>query len=250
MKLIIAGATGYTATELIRQSLRRPEVTSVVALARKATPVPSDIAPGSSDAAKFTSVVVKDYEGPYDADDRVKTALAGADACIWTVAITPSKSSAYPFDEVRRVCQTSTLAGLRAIYAARGGSTKTSPFRFMYMSGIAAERDQTKTPSFKPEYTLMRGETENQVLAYAAEHKPDVEAIIVKPGLITSGRVVQDWIMAPLLGFVAGVPSIPLTVLASVMLDAAINGAKTDTLMHQDMSKIGKELVESGKSSS
>lgn len=294
MKLIIAGATGYVATELIRQSLRRPDVTSVVALARKATPVPSGIAPGSTDAAKLTSVVVKDYEGPYDgddADDRVKTAIAGADACIWTVAITPSKSSTYAFDEVRRVCQTSTLVGLRAMHAARGTKTKTSPFRFMYMSGIAAERDQTKVPSFKPEYSLMRvsccprfaqsfllsslrsplfvfpccarsfrlsslrssltnqGDTENKVLAYAADHKPDVEAIIVKPGLITSGRVVQDWIMAPLIGMVAGVPSIPLTVLASVMLDATINGAKSDTLMHQDMALLGKELVERGDQS-
>lgn len=155
MKLIIAGATGYVATELIRQSLRRPDITSVVALARKTTPIPSDVAPGSSEAAKFTSVVVKDYEGPYDADDSVKKALAGADACIWTVAVTPSKSSAFPFDEIRRVCQTSTLAGLRAFHAARGAG-KMSPFRFVYTSGIAAERDQTKTPSFKPEYLLMR----------------------------------------------------------------------------------------------
>jgi hypothetical protein len=30
------------------------------------------------------------------------------------------------------------------------------PFRFLYMSGIAAERDQTKTPFFMPPYTLMR----------------------------------------------------------------------------------------------
>jgi hypothetical protein len=263
MELIIAGATGYVATELIRQSLRRPEVMSVVALARKTTPVPSDIVPGSSDAAKFTSVVVKDYEGPYDADDSVKTALAGADACIWTVAITPSKSSSYPFEDVRRICQTNTLAGLRAMYAVRG-TAKTSPFRFMYMSGVAAERDQSKSPRFKAEYSLMRvslfsfvlaalalpflsslrslflfcprcarfvaatlvppfvsvltslslilssvffrrlasladllantlfsrAKPRPKVLTYAAEHKPDIEPIIVKPGLITSGRVV------------------------------------------------------------
>ncbi|CAK7215455.1 hypothetical protein SEUCBS140593_002540 [Sporothrix eucalyptigena] len=237
MKLIIAGATGYVATELIRQSLRRPDVTSVVALARKSTPAPSDVT--GPDAAKLTSVVVKDYEtGPYD-DDATRTALSGADACIWTVAITPSKSSTYCFDELRRVCQTSTLVGLRTIHNA--GAHK--PFRFMYMSGINAERDQTKTPRFKPEYSLMRGQTETEVLAYAAEHK-DVEPIIVKPGLITSGRILQDWIMAPLVGIVAGVPSIPLTVLASVMLDQAIHGAKTDTLLHQDMAEMGKALVE------
>lgn len=31
-----------------------------------------------------------------------------------------------------------------------------SPFRFLYMSGAAAERDSTKTPKFMPEYSLMR----------------------------------------------------------------------------------------------
>ena len=186
MKLIIAGATGYVATELIRQSLRRPDVTSVVALARKATPVPSDIAPGSTDAAKLTSVVIKNYEGPYDgddADDRVKTAIAGADACIWTVAITPSKSSAYPFDEVRRICQTITLAGLRAMHAARGTATsKTTPFRFMYMSGIAAERDQTKSPRFKPEYSLMR------VSCVLAALRPFLSVLTVLALLLSSLR--------------------------------------------------------------
>ena len=49
--------------------------------------------------------------------------------------------------------------------------------------------------------------------------------------------------MAPLIGMTAGVPNIPLTVLASVMLDQAIHGAKSDTLLHQDMAQMGKALV-------
>ncbi|CAK7225287.1 hypothetical protein SCUCBS95973_005813 [Sporothrix curviconia] len=253
MKLIIAGATGYVATELIRQSLRRPDVTSVVALARKTVAAPADVA--GANAAKLTSVVVKDYEtGPYD-DEATRKALAGADACIWTVAITPSKSSAYPFKEVRRICQSSTLAGLRAIHGA--GSNR--PFRFLYMSGIAAERDQTKKPPFKPEYSLMRatcslrlycgvlvltcqGQTENDILAYAADHR-EVEPIIVKPGLITSNRLFQDWIMAPLVGVVAGVPNMPLSALATVMLDQAINGAKADTILAAELVQMGKDLA-------
>lgn len=35
-----------------------------------------------------------------------------------------------------------------------GGSD--APFRFLYMSGVASERDQSKTPKWKPEYCLMR----------------------------------------------------------------------------------------------
>jgi hypothetical protein len=69
-----------------------------------------------------------------------------------TVAITPSKSAMYEFDEVRRICQTCTLVGLQTMYDAK----PAKPFRFIYLSGVAAERDQTKTPSFKPEYSKMR----------------------------------------------------------------------------------------------
>ena len=75
MKLIVAGATGYVASEVIRQSLRMPGITSVVALARK--PV---VAPEGSDAAKFRSVVVEDY-GSYP--EHVRKEFAGANACIW-----------------------------------------------------------------------------------------------------------------------------------------------------------------------
>lgn len=75
MKLIIVGASGFVATELISQALRRPDVTSLVALSRK--PV---TAPDGEHAAKLKSVVIGDY-GEYP--DDVKKELAGADACIW-----------------------------------------------------------------------------------------------------------------------------------------------------------------------
>ena len=71
---------------------------------------------------------------------------------IRTVAITPTKSSMYDWDTVVRVCQTSTMMGLRAMYEA--GPAK--PFRFIYCSGFSAERDQTKTPDFRPQYSLLR----------------------------------------------------------------------------------------------
>lgn len=75
MKLIVAGGTGYLATEVIRQSLLIPEITSIVVLARKLIQVDDGI--GSS---KLKTVVLQDY-GEYS--DDVKTALTGADACIW-----------------------------------------------------------------------------------------------------------------------------------------------------------------------
>jgi len=80
MKLIITGATGFVATEVLRQALLLPSITSVVAVARK--PVTAPVGTPSTNASKLKSVVVEDY-GTYPED--VKKELAGADACIWYV---------------------------------------------------------------------------------------------------------------------------------------------------------------------
>lgn len=79
MKLIIAGATGFVAEEVVRQSLRRPEITSVIALSRRAVKAPDDTSPGF-DASKLRSVIVKDYD---DYPEEVKKEFQGAHACIW-----------------------------------------------------------------------------------------------------------------------------------------------------------------------
>lgn len=66
------------ATELIRQSLKAPEISSLVALARRQVQLDAD----ASDVSKFQSVIVRDYASY---EDSVKAVLAGADACIWYV---------------------------------------------------------------------------------------------------------------------------------------------------------------------
>ncbi len=79
MKLIVAGASGFVATELIRQSLSIAKITSVISLSRRPIPPVSNLGHGA-DASKLQSVLVDDY-GSYP--DDVKKKLAGADACIW-----------------------------------------------------------------------------------------------------------------------------------------------------------------------
>ncbi len=77
MKLIITGATGYVGTEVLRQSLRHPLVTSVVAVSRKPVSPPAD---AGADLSKLKNVVLKDYD---DYPDEAKKEFAGAGACIW-----------------------------------------------------------------------------------------------------------------------------------------------------------------------
>lgn len=88
MKLIIGGATGYLGTELVRQSLRMPAITSVVALGRKPVSLPE-----GTDTAKLRNVVVEDFAS-YPDDARRE--FQGAGACIWyePTKTPPSRSSA------------------------------------------------------------------------------------------------------------------------------------------------------------
>lgn len=79
MKLIVAGASGFVATEIIRQSLSISKITSVIALARRPVSAPSNLGQGA-DPSKLHSVALDNY-GSYP--DDVKKQLAGADACIW-----------------------------------------------------------------------------------------------------------------------------------------------------------------------
>ncbi|KAH8911605.1 hypothetical protein BR93DRAFT_975569 [Coniochaeta sp. PMI_546] len=232
MKLIIAGASGFVAQEVVRQSLKRPDITAVVALSRKPVSVPSDIG-GEANAAKLRSVVIEDYTNfPED----VRKEFEGAGACIWTVAITPSKSRAFDFKDVVQVCQTGPLAAIEAMYE----SGVVKPFRFLYMSGIGAERDRTKTPRFMPEYSWMRGETESRLLAFASEHRGEVEVSAAKPGLITAPGKPITSIFAKAANFAGLVPSIDRAVIVAAMLDQVIEGFDSDALLNDDLIRIGQ----------
>ena len=83
MKLVIGGATGLLGSELVRQSLRMPAVTSVVALGRKPVSLPEGY-----DATKLRNVVVEDF-GSYSEDARRE--FEGAGACIWYETIASNR---------------------------------------------------------------------------------------------------------------------------------------------------------------
>jgi uncharacterized protein YbjT (DUF2867 family) len=79
MKLIVTGATGLVGTEVIRQSLQNPRITSVIALSRRPVPSPKGVGEDVA-ASRLKNVVLEDFtKYPNDA----KAQLADADACIW-----------------------------------------------------------------------------------------------------------------------------------------------------------------------
>lgn len=79
MKLIVVGATGFVGGEVVRQALRNPAITSIVAITRRAMQLPADVV----DASKFCYFVLEDWLSPYP--QSLKVLIEGADACIWYV---------------------------------------------------------------------------------------------------------------------------------------------------------------------
>ena len=80
MKVIFTGSTGLVGAEAIRQALRNPKVTEVVALARRPVSIPENEI-SADEKAKFKSVIIEDFGKEYSHE--VKRSLEGAGACIW-----------------------------------------------------------------------------------------------------------------------------------------------------------------------
>ncbi|KAJ9296198.1 hypothetical protein DTO271G3_5339 [Paecilomyces variotii] len=222
MKLIVAGAAGFVGTEVVRQALSNPGITSVIAL------------------LKF---VVTDNFEEYSEDDRKD--LSGADACIWLLAVTPSKSKTMPWEEVRKICYDYTVKGLETIAQLPRDTSAGKPLRFIYTSGAMSERDQSKKPWLLGDYRLMRGETESFVLNYAKESKGAVEAAIAKPGLINApGKMnVGVNVLATIRRSIIGLPMVDVSEVAATLIDQSVNGLEKETLLNEDLVRIGQKAL-------
>ncbi|GAB1312714.1 Nucleoside-diphosphate-sugar epimerase [Madurella fahalii] len=241
MKLIVAGSTGFVATEVIRQALSNPAITSIVALGRRPAPEPQTTGP-TADTTKLKSVILDDFDKDYP--ENVKKELSGADACIWTIAITPSQLKTTPWEQTVKVCRDYAIRGIETIsQLPREGK---GPLRFVYISGNNAERDQSKKPMILGDYCLLRGEAEARILEYAKQSHGTVEACIAKPGLINGpGRSAP--ILQRIFLTVIGLPKIHVSDISAALVHQVVNGFEKDTLFSDDMVRIARKAGGEGK---
>ncbi|KAH8672909.1 hypothetical protein BGZ60DRAFT_430205 [Tricladium varicosporioides] len=233
MKLVIGGSTGFVATELIRQGLENPAITFIVALGRQEISAPPCAGPA---AAKLKSVVVDNFESY---SDSVKKELEDADACIWTIAVTPMKLNTIPFEETCKISRDYATTAIQTLDALH--HKKDRPLRFLYMSGHFAPRNKDEVPKELQNhglinYGLLRGEAETLIIAYGEQSKGAVQPCIVKPGLIDApSRERQE---------IPGLPHINLPDIAAALLDQVVNGFEKDTLSNADMIRIGQKALD------
>ena len=77
-----------------------------------------------------------------------------------TIAITPTKSKTMPWEEVRKTCVDYAINAVDP-FAKLPRADKAKRFRFVYVSGSAAERDPAKKPWVMGDYCLMRVRTKH-----------------------------------------------------------------------------------------
>ncbi|KAF2020792.1 hypothetical protein BU24DRAFT_469573 [Aaosphaeria arxii CBS 175.79] len=167
-KIVLTGVTGRIGSEVLRQCLKDPSITSVIALSRR--PLPDVV-----QDPKLDLIVMNDFD---DYSEDVLAKLAGAVGCVWlfrSIAIQPKLELDYP--------KAFANAMLRTFAQTR------NHFRYVHVSGAMVERDQNKSLWLGATLRKLKGQGEIQALGFAnnASAGGRWETFIARPGGVVKG---------------------------------------------------------------
>ncbi|KAL8354234.1 hypothetical protein RB601_003880 [Gaeumannomyces tritici] len=191
MKVLVAGATGLIGSEALLHCLDNPQVTTVVAFARR------PLAKSVQGNDKLTTVLMEDF-GDWP-DDRLET-VKDADAMIWALGTLDGDTTSnldYPLAFISsfvRILESNAVSGSE-------GSKALSKFRFIYLSGQMVETDQSKGLHLIPAARKIKSVFENEAMKFTEEHEKLWQTLIVRPG----GVLPKDTIATSVLGCYKGI---------------------------------------------
>jgi len=223
MKLILTGTSGFIGSEVLSQALTHPSITSIVALSRK--PIPN------SDP-KLKVVLIDDFE---HYSPSILSELSDAEACIWTIGAKSTDS-----EVTRKVTLNYSQAAASAF--SQLPHTSGKPFRFVFVSGILAVRDQKKTVLLYPTPRKIAGLAESKSIEFSEKTK-GFESYVMRPASVLPkvSTGVKDALMGMALG------SIRVDELVAVLIDTTVNGSKVQTMENRELVKRGRVLLSAGK---
>jgi hypothetical protein len=98
----------------------------------------------------------------------------------------------------------------------------------------------------------LQGKAESYVLNYAKESKGAVVACCAKPGLIDApGRMtIAKSMFMTVVRAVVGLGKVQVSQIAATLINEAVNGIEKDTLLNDDLVRIGSKLLENQKAAS
>lgn len=91
-----------------------------------------------------------------------------------------------------------------------------------------------------------QGETENQVLAFAAEHKGAMEACVAKPGMITAPGQYLKTAFATVMKYAMALPNVDVSEISAAMLHEVVHGFEKEPLANDDLVRIGRMALRGG----
>ncbi|KAK6516143.1 hypothetical protein TWF506_006053 [Arthrobotrys conoides] len=225
MKVIVTGGTGFLGTEILKQCVANPEITSIIALARR------DLSPEWQAEKKITTLKVKDF-GTYSPEEL--KVLEGADGCFWALGTTPDRARHMTNEELKTVNEDwpTNAAKVWSQWPLPNGRV----FRFIFTSGslVPDPADLDQKLYFGEYMRKGRAYTERNLLEISKEGKLD--AYITKPGFITNGH--------PLLWKITfGKWWVSKEAVAASYLDILFNGNEKKALWNDDLRVVGAEAL-------